>query len=449
MAGTGKAGSYHFLTILGAALTTISAALFLVFLVIDLVGFYANPYLGIVTFVVLPALFVLGLLLIPMGAWRRRRRVARTGREPAWPILDFGRRPVRLGAIAVLVLTTINVAIVALAAYKSVEYADSTEFCTGVCHTPMRPQAVAHRASVHASISCASCHVGPGPEGFAQAKLSGVRRLAAMADASYERPVPVPVHDLPAAGATCGSCHTPTRYIGDRVRQFRYYSDDETTSEQVTTLTLSVGGGGWEDGGPRGIHWHASPGTRIEYIAADETRETIPWVRVVSGRGEVREYVAEGVSAEQIAAAERRVMDCTDCHNRPGHAIAASADRAVDGALGHGLLPRLPFIRREAIAALSDASRPTAEAERAIAERLTAFYGPQIGGGPQVAQAIAATQRLYATNVFPEMGVRWGTYPNQLGHTDSPGCFRCHDEAKRTASGLVLSQDCESCHRMQ
>jgi hypothetical protein len=214
-------------------------------------------------------------------------------------------------------------------------------------------------------------------------------------------------------------------------------------------MTLRVGGGGWEGGGPHGIHWHASPGTRIEYIATDDRRETIPWVRVVSGRGEVREYVGEGITPEQIATAERRVMDCTDCHNRQGHPIAATPDRAVDEALARGLLPRLPFVRREAIAVLTDPARDAAQADREITERLTAFYASHAIEGQQVSQAIAATRQLYATNVFPEMRVGWGTYPNQQGHTDFPGCFRCHDETKQTATGLVLSQDCESCHRQQ
>ena len=46
-----------------------------------------------------------------------------------------------------------------MAATKSVEYVDSREFCTGVCHTPMQPEAVAHRRSVHANIGCTSCQV--------------------------------------------------------------------------------------------------------------------------------------------------------------------------------------------------------------------------------------------------------------------------------------------------
>ena len=434
-------GSYNLLSVSGAVLTTVSAVLFLVFFFLDAFGFHSNPYLGIVTFLILPAIFVCGLLLIPLGFWRARRRAARGHPDRRWPVLDFGRASVRRTALIILVLSGVNVAIIALAGFESVEYADSTDFCTGVCHTPMEPEAVAHARSVHASVSCASCHVGPGAPGFVSAKMGGVRRLAAVVTNSYERPIPVPVRDLPSAIGTCAGCHSPTTYAGDRVRQFRYFSDDEATTEQATTMTLRVGGGGWEAGGPQGIHWHASPQTRIEYIATDATRETIPWVRVAAdARGEPREFVADGFTPEQAAAGERRVMDCTDCHNRQGHSIAATPDRAVDEALARGLLPQsLPFIRREAIAAVTDASRDRATAIREIGERLSSFYAQQPGlaGDARVAQAIAATERLYAGHVFPSMNVKWGTYPNHLGHTDSPGCFRCHDDAKERR--LVVS----------
>ena len=456
MTDAGSQASYrNWLSFLGAALTTVSSALFLVFFFLDLAGFHTNPYLGIVTFLLLPGAFILGLALIPFGLWRARRRAARGTPGAPWPIIDLGQSHVRRSVVILAALTAVNIAIVAAASIKSVEYADSTPFCTGACHTPMQPEAIAHQRSVHASISCASCHVGPGPQGFVSAKMGGVRRLTAVVTGSVSKPIPVPVHDLPSTSGTCGSCHTATKYIGDVARQFRYYSDDEGTTEQVTNLTLRVGGGGFEAGGPHGIHWHASPLTRIEYISTDDKRETIPWVRVTDHKDGVREYTVDGFSPDQVPTAERRVMDCSDCHNRQGHRIAASPDRSVDNALAEGLLPRsLPFVRREAIAALNaSGSIDRAVAERQIAERLSSFYAQQQGPGqtadPLVQQAIAASQRLYAENVFPDMKVTWGTYSSHLGHTDSPGCFRCHDDLHKTRANAVISQDCESCHRMQ
>jgi hypothetical protein len=393
--------------------------------------------------------FLAGLLLIPLGIWRERRRAAQ-GEERlplAWPVIDLGRSRVRRTAFAIAVLTIVNFAIVTMASFKAVEYAESRSFCTGACHTPMEPQAVSNRASVHAAVSCAACHIAPGPQGFVRAKWGGVRQLGRVLTGTYPRPIPSPVHDLPFTEGTCGRCHEANAYIGDVVKQLRTYADDETSTESATTLTLKVGGGGAAS--PQ-IHWHARPQTRVEYIAIDAQRETIPWVRVSDGTGAIREYVVDGVTSEQLAAGERRVMDCTDCHNRQGHAIASSPEAAVDRALAAGLLPRaLPYIRREAVAALRDATREVARAEKEIADQFAAFYAQKnLAGDGTVAQAVGATQQIYRSNVFPAMKVEWGTYPSQLGHTEAPGCFRCHDELHKTNNGLVISQDCEGCHQM-
>jgi hypothetical protein len=443
------------LSLAGVVLATAGAVVFLVSLFLNLTGSHANPYFGLVTYLMLPAIFVAGLLVIPLGIVRERRRAAR-GRRAAgeWPLIDLRQAPTRYVLTGLAVLTIVNIGIVATATYESLEFVDSRTFCTGVCHTPMEPQAVAHARSVHASISCASCHVGEGPPGFVRAKLGGVRRLAAITTGSYSRPIPSPVSDLPPAAATCLHCHNREKYFGDLIRELRSYSDDEATTEQITRLTLQAGGGGWDAGGPHGIHWHASPQTRVEYVATDAPRETIPWVRVTDPKGTVTEYVVDGVSPETVERGERRTMDCTDCHNRQGHLIATTLERAVDDALARGLIPRaLPFARREVLAALQEIDGDRGAVERRIADRLSASYPPPSGtdgnNGALVAQTIAAAQRIYAGNVFSKMNVKWGTYPSNLGHTDSSGCFRCHDDLHKTRSGAVIRQDCEMCHKLE
>jgi hypothetical protein len=440
------------LSILGVVLTTFSAGLFLTFFFLDIAGFETNPYLGILTFLLLPAVFGAGLLLIPFGIWRERRRVAAgyTARRLAWPVIDLNHATVRRTAFVFAVLTCVNIVLVATASFKAVEYAESRQFCTGTCHTPMEPQSIANRSTLHAAVSCAACHIGPGAPGFARAKWGGIRQLAGVVMNSHPRPVPSPVHNLPSAFGTCTRCHARDAYVGEIVQQIKTYADDETSTESVTTLTLHVGGG--DTPSPQ-IHWHASSTTQIEYIATDAKRETIPWVRVTDRTGNVREYVVDDVSAEALAQGERRTMDCTDCHNRQGHAMAASAESAIDRALEKGLLAAtLPFVRRETVAAIRDDTRDAARAEKEIADRLGAFYAqtyPNLAGDARVAQTIAAAQQIYGSNIFPAMKVGWGTYPSQLGHTEATGCFRCHDDLHKAAGGLVISQDCEKCHRMQ
>jgi hypothetical protein len=252
------------------------------------------------------------------------------------------------------------------------------------------------------------------------------------------------------AQETCAGCHWPDQWHGDTTRVIREYADDEQNSETVTTLTLKVGGGSTAVGSGAGIHWHMNPANQIEYIASDAGRETIPWVQLRGADGTVQEFVVEGVSAEQLAAGERRRMDCLDCHNRPAHTFQRSAVRAVDEAMARGLIATdLPFAHRETVAAISAAYPDRPAALQAIADRLRAHYlTTPSAEGDQVTRAIAAAQQLWATNVFPAMRVGWGTYGNNLGHDPAPGCFRCHDDEHRTRDGRTIGQDCELCHTM-
>jgi hypothetical protein len=191
----------------------------------------------------------------------------------------------------------------------------------------------------------------------------------------------------------------------------------------------------------------------VEYVALDEKREQIPYVRMSTRDGRVREYFAEGVTADDIEGRPRRRMDCLDCHTRPAHSFAASPEREVDAAIGAGQIsPTIRFIRREAVRALrgtySTQDLALREIERSIREALNARL-PRAFEERDVRQAIGVTQGIYRRNVFPSMKVGWGTYPNHIGHTISTGCFRCHDESHRTTDGLAIRQDCELCHSIE
>ena len=441
----------------GMVLTTISAVLFLVVFFADLFGLHTNPYIGIVVFLMLPALFVLGLLLIPLGAWVERRRRA-AGRAPSgvhWPRIDLNDPSQRMAAVIAFALTMANIVIVSLAAYRGVEYMDSVQFCGQVCHTPMKPEFVAHDKQPHAGVKCVSCHVGPGAGSFVKAKLAGTRRVLAAARQNYARPILAAPDRLLSARETCEQCHWSEQFHGDKIRRILEHANDEKNTESVTTLRIHVGGGSGTLGTARGIHWHMNLANEIEYIASDATRQVIPYVRMKDTSGNVREYVAAGVTPEQASMGERRRMDCTDCHNRPSHAIAATPERAVDESMALGHIPAtLPFIRREAVKVLK-ASHPSQEAAAGeIARTLRNFYQadrPEIVAtrSPDLERAVVAVQDLYRRNVFPEMKVGFGTHPNNIGHVDAPGCFRCHDDNHTAKDGKKIGQDCETCHSIE
>jgi hypothetical protein len=442
------------ISLVGAFFATAGGVLFLIVFLLDLFGLHTNPYMGIVFFLILPAVFVLGLILIPIGAWLDRRR-QRAGRPVQWPRLDLNDSRHRTWAFFIVVMTLVNIVIVSLAAYSGVHYMDSVEFCGQVCHTVMEPQFAAYQDSPHSRVTCVGCHIGPGAPWFVRSKLSGTRQVFAVTLNTFSRPIPSPVHNLRPARETCEQCHWPEKFHGDKVRVIKEYAEDEKNTESSMTLQIHVGGGSDRLGIATGIHWHMNLANEIEYIATDDKRQVIPWVRLKDRYGNVREYQVDGVTPEDLARGERRRMDCVDCHNRPSHRFDATADKAVNRALSMSEIPStLPFIKREATAALKATYPSQTAAGDAIAARLREFYrlnysDVYMGRRQDVERAVSGTQQLYRRNIFPDMNITWGTYSNNIGHMDFPGCFRCHDDSHKTKDGKTIGQDCALCHSMQ
>jgi hypothetical protein len=438
---------------IGVALTTASGLLFVFLLALDLVGFIRNPYAGLVVFVMVPVLFVVGLLLIPVGIVSQRRREARGVSPAVWPRIDLNDPGIRRTVWLLIGATLVNIAVVSFASYGAVQYTESQTFCGQACHAVMEPEFVAHQNGPHGRVHCVACHVGPGAEGFVTAKLNGTRQLALAVTGRQARPIPTPIDSIPSVVNSCENCHYPNRFVGDVIKVFYEHADDEANTETKTTLRIHVGGpiSGTNTGS--GIHWHMNRSNVVEFVALDDKREQIPYVRVSTADGRVREYFAEGVTASAIEGMPRRRMDCLDCHSRPAHRFGASAEREVDAAIGAGQISRtIPFIRREAVRVLRGAydTQDIAfrEIDRSIREAINA-RPPHTFDEADLSRAIGVTQAIYRVNVFPSMKIGWGTYSNQLGHTLSTGCFRCHDESHKTKDGVAIRQDCEQCHAIE
>jgi hypothetical protein len=432
------------------AIATAMATVFLGLAALHLAGFLTNPYIGLLVFVAVPALFVAGLLLIPAGAWWTKRRMARGAGVAGWPVIDFRQPRQRTIALVVVALTAVNILIVGVATYGGVHAMESSAFCGQVCHTTMEPEATAHAVWPHAQVSCTACHVGPGAGSFIEAKLAGTRQLFHVMTNRVPKPVPPPAELIQTARATCEGCHWPEKFRGDVVRVVRDYLADENNTPTTTTLRLHVGGGSRRLGSGSGIHWHMNLDNQIDFIATDEHEQTIPYVRLTNRQGQVREYFAEGMTRERLAGRPTRRMDCMDCHNRPAHTFFFTPERALSAAIAEGRIPReLPFVRREAVNAVRENYPDRERALAAIADRMTRFYADRDNVDQALLRrAVASAQEVWSTNVFPAMKVTWGTYPNHLGHIDSPGCTRCHDDSHKTTDGKVISQDCELCHTL-
>jgi len=329
----------HPLAIVGAVVATASAVVFITLVIAMLAGMFTNPYAGLVIFIGIPAVLVLGLLLIPVGMWLERRRLLRNPTAiNEWPVVDFRRPQVRRAALMIAAVTAVNIVLILLAGYGGLHAMETPGFCGQACHTPMRPQFQAWHGAAHSGVACVQCHIGEGAAAFVHAKLSGVRQLVMVAGNSYPRPIPPGAKMPPGAQAdTCKSCHQPGRAIADRVRVIREYADDEANTETTTVLQMHMS---VTKSSARAIHWHADPSVRVEYVATDAARQTIPYVKVTDANGQVKEYLAADTKEETISAGERRTMDCVDCHNTVGHPIAATAELAVDRAIAAAQVSR-------------------------------------------------------------------------------------------------------------
>jgi hypothetical protein len=443
----------NLITLFGAGLTTASALTMIGFWALELLsGRSVSPYAGIVLLLILPGVFVAGLLLMPLGAlWKRLRR--RSGQTaPVLPRLSFSDPRVRRGAALVAVATVVNVVIIAGASYRGVEHMDSTQFCGQTCHTVMQPEYTAYGSSPHARISCAACHIGSGAPWFVRSKLSGTRQVFAVLFKTYSRPIPSPVQHLRPARETCEECHWPAKFQGDRFVVRTHFEPDEQNTALTTVLVLKIGG--HAASGPVGIHGrHIDTTDRIRYLALDEKRMTIARVSYLAQDGSRSEFVAAGSapSTSLAAAGQWRTMDCMDCHNRPSHTFRLP-ERAVDQAMAEGQVGRdLPFAKKKAVDLLRAKYESRENALSAIRQQFVDYYKasyPAVYASrqKQIEAAAEAVAGIYAGNVFPEMNVGWGTYPTHIGHEDSPGCFRCHDGSHAAADGRTITADCDACH---
>jgi len=440
---------------IGTAISLVALANMLFLLLLDLFGVQTNPYVGIIAYMILPAVLTVGVVLIPAGMLieRYRRRKMAPDQYKPYPRIDLNSARQRSAFLSFLIGSVFFLLLSALGTYRAYEYTETTQFCGQLCHTVMNPEFTAYQASPHARVACVSCHVGPGAGWYVRSKLSGLRQVYAATFNKFPRPIPTPVHNLRPARETCEQCHWPERFYGAQLKVITHYANDEANTPLQVRLLIKTGGGSPTTGIVAGIHWHMNIANEVTYVATDENRQAIPWVRIKDRQGRVTEYTAKDskLTADQINQSPKRTMDCVDCHNRPSH-IYVPPERSVEDAMfARHIDASLPAIKQNAVEVLSKTYATTPEALEQIATTLDRLYMtkyPDVYKNRQesVKQAIAEVQRIYQTSIFPEMKVDWRTHPNNIGHMYFPGCFRCHDGQHVSPEGKVISKDCESCH---
>lgn len=423
----------HWISMLGVGLTSTAGFSWLFVLPRHLRGTADNPYIGILIFLIIPALLFLGLALIPVGVFLARRQIA-TGLSA---VTDHRAAWRRLG-VFFGVMTFVNIVIGSQATYRAVQHMETDQFCGQSCHV-MKPEFTAWKHAPHSRVECVECHIAPGASGWFASKMSGTRQLMAVVFNNYPRPIAsaIETNRLVGSAETCERCHARDRNFGTPLKVISSFKDDEKNTRTETVLMMQTGGPA------SGIHGaHIGPGVSIRYAAADAKRQTIPWVEYRDAKGKIRVFTAAGKGNSD--ALPKFEMQCVDCHNRPAHSFSPPA-RAVDEALAGGKLPGLPFMKKHAMELLTANYATDAAAAREIPSKLAAFYKTKSVDTTSAGEALLS---LYKQNVFPDLKVTWGTYSSDLGHTGAPGCFRCHDEAHTAPGGKTITQDCGVCHQM-
>jgi hypothetical protein len=441
----------------GGLLAAFSAALIVATLLWGLGLKQPSPYLGIFTYMIFPAFLSLGGLLFLYGMRRESLRRRKAGSDAAlpYPSLDLND-PVQRKRFGVLMVGGSLLAILmAFVGYNAFIFTESVTFCGKVCHTVMEPEHTAYLNSPHARVRCVDCHVGSGAQWYVKSKMSGLYQVYAVLTHSYETPIPTPVSNLRPARETCEECHWPAKFYGAQLLQIPHFRYDEKNTPEQVSLLVKTGGGSTNVGENAGIHWHMILNVKITFAALDERQQVIPWVEVQRADGSSDVYVnhEQDLGGKTLASLPRHEMDCIDCHNRPTH-IYPAPESGIDRALAGGLVdPSLPWIKKVAVDAVVREYPDHASAREGIRKEILAYYEtnyPDVAKtkGPAISAAADAAYALYARSVFPAMKVNWRTYPNNIGHRNWPGCFRCHDGRHVSETGKALTMECTVCHTM-
>ncbi len=446
---------YNPITLAGALITLISFGLFLFFLIMETITDTHNPYVGIITFLLLPSILIFGLILIAFGIFRENRiLIALRHLERRLPVIDLNNPKHQVAVLVFTIGTIVLIMLSVFGSFKAYEYTESDEFCGTLCHIVMEPEWVTYKRSPHSHVGCVKCHIGPGADWFVKSKLSGVYQIYSTLANKYSRPIETPVRDLRPAQETCEQCHWPKHFYHPKTINRNYYVADEKNSKYTIEMLMHVGGGNIEIGNVEGIHWHMNLGNEIHYYATDHSRQEIPWVKsksLTTGREIIYKLPDFEIDPDILRTNQLRKFDCIDCHNRPSHKFNPPA-QIVNLYLSMGRIdPSIPYIKKIAVQALESNLTTTENVYSSINKFVWTFYENQYPNlhehySQLIQNAVTEIANILSNNYFPKMRASWRSFPDNIGHLHSPGCFRCHDGNHVSPEGKVLTNDCNACH---
>jgi hypothetical protein len=447
----------NYTSFLGAVLAIISLIIIIFLFIITAIFHAGSSYLGIFIYIVLPVFLIIGLLLIPLGALitrRRRKKIPASEATSGWPLIDFNNPGVRNASLIFGIGTLVFIILSAIGSYEAFHYTESVEFCGKLCHKVMEPEYTAYQQSSHEKVKCVDCHVGEGANWYVKSKLSGLYQVYSVLFKKYPKPIPTPIRSLRPARETCEECHWTEKFYDRKMKMKRTFLADEENTEWDITLLMKTSATYSALGLQEGIHWHINPNVKIEYKT--DSAGSIPWIKYSNLKtGESRIYQEPENKADNLtlSKSQTKTMDCMVCHNRPSHNYLIPQN-FIDDAMISGEVPdNLPNFKVIAMQVLNVDYPDKDSAFSAIASQVNEFYSSMYedlykNNKTDINKAIAAIQSGYSRNIFPEMNVTWNKYPLHLGHLESNGCYRCHNDKHVSEDGHVISRDCKLCHNI-
>lgn len=450
--------SFHnWSSITGAIIALISLFMIIFLIVISTLLGEGSSYLGLVIYILLPVVLVIGLIMIPIGmiVFTRRLKKKDLIQERRWPYIDLNYNRHRNAFLIFTFGTVLFLLVSAVGSYEAFHYTESVQFCGTLCHQVMEPEFIAYQNSPHARVACVDCHVGSGANWYVRSKMSGLYQVYAVLAGVYPQPIPTPITNLRPARETCEQCHWPEKFYARTLRIEKHYLADEMNTEWDIALQMKIGSSYSALGLKEGIHWHINPDVKIEYMTSPRShRDTIPWVKMTNlktGESTIFEDPEYFNTGKDLSDLETRVMDCMDCHNRPSHDYKTPI-RFINDAITAGDIPKeLPDIKSVAMEVINNEFPTLDSAFSFIKSEVLMYYEFMYEDifadeMPLIEKAIGSIQQAYSENIFPYMKVSWNSYPNHIGHLEFDGCFRCHNDRHEAPDGRVISMDCNLCH---
>jgi hypothetical protein len=188
----------NWISLIGATIALVTFFMIVFLSVVSILFESNNSYLGIVIYMALPAVMILGLLLIPLGMYLKIKKEKKLSEEEkkGWPILNLNEVRQRNAFVIFFVGTSIFLLASAVGSYEAFHFTESVEFCGQICHEVMKPEFVAYQNSPHARVSCVECHVGTGAGWYVRSKLSGLYQVYAVTLGTVPRPIETPIANL-------------------------------------------------------------------------------------------------------------------------------------------------------------------------------------------------------------------------------------------------------------